>query len=213
MEFREAEERFSRLEAELAAGRISLEQYRAALNELRLTDGQGRLWMLQERTGLWHTWDGAQWIRATPPGTAPPAGAASPARVPAQEGGGCGKAILYVVGWAAIWLVIAGVVFALTREQGPGVLAGVGLAALFSLIWLLAQLSGAWQGVIVDIKRESVAVSDEDGTSHQEQDFAYIRQPNGRTRRMLAQRGWEVGDRVEKRRGEATVRAHKGGRA
>jgi len=58
MDFREAEERFRQLELQLRIRRITYEQYRAALAQVRVTDGQGRVWMLQERTGQWHVYDG-----------------------------------------------------------------------------------------------------------------------------------------------------------
>ncbi len=67
MTFREAEGRFRRLEQARAAGTLGEQEYRAALAEVRVTDAQGRLWMLQERTGRWHVYDGAQWVPASPP--------------------------------------------------------------------------------------------------------------------------------------------------
>lgn len=66
MEFYEAEERFRRLEDQLRRGTISPNQYRAELNQLRVTGPQGRLWMPQEGTGQRLVWQGEQWFRGEP---------------------------------------------------------------------------------------------------------------------------------------------------
>jgi len=85
------------------------------------------------------------------------------------------------------------------------------LAALISLVFLVKSLSDQWQGQIVDIRTERVTVSesDSDGSTDQrteDQEFAYIREPSGKTRKMRAMKGWQVGDRLEKRRGEGDIR-------
>lgn len=67
MDFREAEARFRQLELQLRIRRITPEAYRAALNAIRVTDAQGRLWMIQERTGRWHVYEGGRWLPAMPP--------------------------------------------------------------------------------------------------------------------------------------------------
>jgi hypothetical protein len=63
-------------------------RYRAALNELRVTDPWGRLWMPQEHTGQWHVYQNGQWVPAAPPVTPPPppAQVSYPQAYPPQQG-------------------------------------------------------------------------------------------------------------------------------
>ena len=67
MNFRKAEQRFEVIHNRYRAGEISADEYRAELNRLRVTDGAGRLWMMQEMTGRWHVWDEGGWRPAPPP--------------------------------------------------------------------------------------------------------------------------------------------------
>lgn len=85
MNFQQATQQFLRLEGQLQAGRITLEQYRAALLSLRVLDGRGILWQMQERTGAWYYYWQGQWIAGTPPVET---GAAAPQVPPAfiQQG-------------------------------------------------------------------------------------------------------------------------------
>ena len=57
-QFRRAEDEYFRLKGQLAAGRITPEQFEAALKNLMLQDAQGRWWMLGPDTGKWHVHDG-----------------------------------------------------------------------------------------------------------------------------------------------------------
>jgi len=219
MDFREAEERFRQLEMQRRARRITPEQYRAALNGLRVTDAWGRLWMLQELTGQWHVYDGTHWLPAAPPTTPPPPapapaggpsappGPASGAAAPATGGGGCGRIGLYLAIWGVFWLVAAAGVFIWKGREEPLILAGVGLAALLSLVLMLPMLLSRWEGQVVEMRSERVRVRDSDDDWHYEQqDFAYIRQTSGRMRKQRAMPDWKVGDRLVKRRGDAVIR-------
>ncbi len=82
MDFEQATTRFQWLEGQLCAGLLNLQQYRAALNELRVTDAWGRLWMPQERTGAWFVYQDGQWQPAQPPVPVAP-----PPTPPAPPGG------------------------------------------------------------------------------------------------------------------------------
>jgi hypothetical protein len=142
-------------------------------------------------------------MRAAPP--AVPA----PAAMPAPERGGCltFKVLLYFAGWFVIFSIIALAVYLYTRE--PLAPAGVGLAALLSLIFMVRSLSESWYGQIVDIRTERVYVpGDEDSPGEwEDQEFAYIQQPGRRNaRKMRTMGGWQVGDWLEKRRGETHIR-------
>lgn len=213
MDFREAEERFRQLEMQLRIRRITLEQYRAALAEVRVTDAQGRLWMLQERTGQWHVYDGTTWVPATPPPPVgppppppPPAAGAGPAAGPARQGGGCGGIALYLAIWGVAWVVIAVAVFLWKGQEEPMILAGVGAAALLSLVLMLPALLSSWEGQIVEVRNERVRVPDgEDDWRYENQAFAYVRERSGRTRKVRAASGWKAGDWLAKRRGDPRI--------
>lgn len=238
MTFTEAEERFRWLERQRRIRRLSMEEYRQALKEMRITDSAGRLWMLQELTGYWHIWDGNQWHLADPhrqapapqpqtqlapaPGPQPQAQAPSPQPAPAPGlqpqarpapqqasggGSGCAKFLLYGVIWAVLWTVVAVGAFFLWGREEPMVLAGVGLAAVISAVLTIIILLGNWEGQIVEMRSERKRVDDGDGDWHYENRlYAYIRQPNGKIRKEAALPGWQVGDRLAKRRGEMNVR-------
>ena len=232
MTFDEAESRFRWLEGELAAGRMTAEQYRAGVAGLRVVDAEGRHWMLQERTGQWHWYNGTQWLPATPPRAAPPpppapapvppppAYAPQPYQVqgsgqvplaggtaPAQaQGGGCGRALLYLAIAAVFWSVVGVVVFIFWGRQRPEIMAGIGLAALISFVIMGFQMLGAWEGQIVDIRCERVRTTDEDGhVDWEDVNFAYIREPSGKMRKMRSGWGWQVGDYLVKRRGDPNI--------
>ena len=71
MDFREAEQQFKDLDKRVRAGKISPEQYRAALAQLRVMDASGAIWQIQERTGAWFVFVQGQWVASTPPGLQP----------------------------------------------------------------------------------------------------------------------------------------------
>ena len=48
-------------------GRITREQFDAALKDLMVQDAQGRWWMLGAESGKWYTHDGKNWVEAQPP--------------------------------------------------------------------------------------------------------------------------------------------------
>lgn len=216
MDFFEAERRFQWLEQQRARGALSPEQYRAEVHKLRVTDSAGRVWMPQELTGQWYVYQNGQWVAAQPPQSAPPspppqqqqASARPPSQSPAMgKGGGCVKALLFLILWAVVWTVVAVVVYLVWGQGEPLVLAGVALAAAISLIFLLFKLASHWSGQIVDIRTERVRVSDDEGDWHYEnRRYAYVHRDNGKTKKLQARRKWQVGDRLEKRRGEGRIR-------
>jgi hypothetical protein len=221
MNFSEAQARFQWLEGQRAAGRMNEQAYRNELNQLRVVDATGRYWMMQERTGQWHFYDGQQWVPAAPPvQPAPqppvppqPYQAAYPSMAPQAtpvqaERSGCSpaKILLYLGLWLVAWIIIAAVVYFFFAKNEPMVLLGVAAAALLSLVLMFFSLANQWQGQITEIKTERVRVQRNDSDWWENQTFAYVRQPNGRTRKMRAMSGWQVGDRLEKRRGETNIR-------
>ena len=106
MDFSEAEREFRRLEEMRSTGRISEDEYRGRLSALRVTDQDGQVWMLQERTGQWYVYYGNQWMPATPAGrqsaAVPPGTAVGPAgyaAAPEERGGGCGRMAVRIGVW------------------------------------------------------------------------------------------------------------------
>jgi hypothetical protein len=65
-QFQKNEEAFFRLKGQLAAGRITQEEFDRAARELIVQDAQGRFWMLGPDSGKWYTHDGATWVEAQP---------------------------------------------------------------------------------------------------------------------------------------------------
>jgi len=209
MDFAAAEREFRRLEEMRSAGHITEDEYRGRLSALRVTDQDGQVWMLQERTGQWYVYYGNQWMPATPQGrqaTAMPPGAVGgpAAHTGPQQRGGGSKIAMWIGVWAAIWIVVAVAVVVLADE--PEALTGVGVAALISLILVMTNLNSQWSGQVTDLRTERERVSDEDGWHYRDVTYAYIRHDNGKVKRVHAMPGWQVGDRLEKRRGDTAVR-------
>ncbi len=68
--FQQAENEYLRLKGQLAAGRLTPEQFDAAAAQLVVTDRRGRHWMLGPDSGKWYTHDGKTWVEAQPDGDA-----------------------------------------------------------------------------------------------------------------------------------------------
>ena len=87
--FRDAERQYMLLDEQFTSGMITLDQYRAMLNQLRVTDKNGEVWQLQERTRAWFVFRQGQWQVSTPPGTVqtppPPVNQVRPIPPPVQN--------------------------------------------------------------------------------------------------------------------------------
>lgn len=70
--FQQVEDQYYRLRGQLVAGRLTRDQFEAALQNLVFEDSQGRRWMLGTDSGEWHVNAGNGWVRADPPGAAAP---------------------------------------------------------------------------------------------------------------------------------------------
>src|SRR6266567_4088058 len=64
--FKSVEEKFFSLKGQLATGRITPEQFDAALQQLMIQDTQGRYWMLGKDSGKWQMNQGQSWVEADP---------------------------------------------------------------------------------------------------------------------------------------------------
>lgn len=222
MDFKEAEQRFRFLEDQLARNVITIEQYQTELQQIRITDAQGRLWMLQERTGQWFVQEGGQWRAAAVDEagqhvtTSPPPPPSRPRSVQAKDprqqarddkkGGGCGKMLGYLMLWAVAWIIIGVIVFIFWGQDEPGAVLGVGLAAVISLVLMLASLVTGWSGTVIDVQVENVSTTDDEGYTHTQQvRYAYVRRDNGKVKKVHAMPQWQVGDYLVKKRGESQV--------
>ena len=103
--------------------------------------------------------------------------------------------------WAAIFSVIAIIVYYYTGQiEAVG---GVFLAALISFGIMSYQAAGSYEGRIIEIKKEEIYVSDEDGGSTETKFFAFIQKPDGQTMKLeMGYNNWKVGDYIIKRTGE-----------
>lgn len=91
--FKSVQTQYAMLKAQLDSGRMTREQFEAALRPLMFQDAQGHYWMIGVDSGRWHIYDGSRWVPSDPPdsdlttsaGTAPlaPAGVATAAASPA----------------------------------------------------------------------------------------------------------------------------------
>lgn len=203
--FRQAEERFQRLTNQYRAGQMDQARYRAAINEIRLTDAQGNLWMLQEESGLWHRRTGDQWVAASPYGKAIRTRASTNTAAAQEQGGSGGRILLKLLGVVVFWafVVVAVVTFVPDNE---GLAWGIGLAGCISLILTAVHLLRQWEGEIIDIRQEEERVDDENDSYTRTVTYAYIRQPSGKVRKQRAARDWHVGDHLQKRRGASGIR-------
>jgi hypothetical protein len=164
MDYAAAEQEFRRLEGLRQAGQIDMDRYREQLDKLRIVDGDGRTWMLQETTGQWFVQERGQWQAAAPPeqvaspSSAPPDAAAStpssiptaaPAvsptakRVPAhrvtarqakRRRPGCVGIFLRLLLWALFWAAAAWALDSLVRAAPLWAFPALGLGALATLV-------------------------------------------------------------------------------
>lgn len=157
MNYEQAEREYQRIEALRQSGSIDETAYRAQLDALRVTDEQGRTWMLQESTGQWFVYDQEQWIAATPPGreatsqSVQPPPAARPAderptsRIeaisPMEKRPGCFSITLRIMLWMFVWLGAAWAVDALPRITPSWAYWAVGLGALVTLVLWVRRMT------------------------------------------------------------------------
>lgn len=203
--FRQAEERFQRLTDQYRAGQMDQTRYRAAINEIRLKDAQGNLWMLQEDSGVWHRRTDDQWVAASPYGEAIRARGSTNTAAASEKGGSDGRILLKLLGVVVFWALVV-VAVATFVPDNKGLALGVGLAGLVSLTLTAVHLLRQWEGEIIDIRQEEERADDESGGYTRSVTYAYIRQPSGKVRKQQAGRDWRIGDYLQKRRGESRVR-------
>ncbi len=114
-QFRRAEDQYFLLKGQFASGRITQEQFDAALKQLMVQDAQGRWWMIGAESGKWYVSDGQSWVEAQPSGLAlskvEGAGAGIPTAPPAAQAQRRGVNLLPIVAIGVIVvLCLCGVV-------------------------------------------------------------------------------------------------------
>lgn len=114
----------------------------------------------------------------------------------------------YLLWWGIIWLLIGGIVYAFVGKETPDVIYGIALAAFISLIFLFKSLSEQYEGEIIEVKEESKYVSDDDGGSVEKTIVAIIQLPNGKTKKLQALKGYEVGNYIIKKKGEPSPKIY-----
>lgn len=221
MDLNHAEQSFRELERLLETGQLDIETYRQRLAELRVLDNEGRTWMMQERTGRWYVWTGDAWVPGEPRKPAemsvppPPApalvGGHEPSRTgsldPAQptftdRGKNLFGMIWRLVLWAIVWGAIGYALIVEGDVHTDGILVMIGLAVA-SLLFLLWQLTRVYEGVIERVQTEQQNITNQDGSvTRRRVTYAYIRTANNKVKKVTANRGFEIGDRVYKRRGD-----------
>lgn len=211
MDFQEAQARFQWLEGQFRAGGMDPQQYQAALNDLRVTDGWGQVWMIQAHSGAWHVYQNGAWVAAQPPVPLYPAYPTPPAPAPAAESSLFFRYFRGFLIWLAIWVLIAGgfwLFYGSSHQDEAGeIFLGIGAAAALSLVLMLWSFRGGWKGQVVEMRvvREE-SLDDDGGVEYEDVRYAFIRQTDGKMRRERALPIWNQGDWLEKKRGENWVR-------
>jgi hypothetical protein len=66
-QFRDAEETFALLHRNFKDGKISVNEYRDSLKQLRIKDDEGRFWVIGAQSGNWYAFENGEWVEAKPP--------------------------------------------------------------------------------------------------------------------------------------------------
>ncbi len=67
MNYAEVEASYRELKAQVTAGVLSEDDFKARLDDLMIQDDQGRWWIIGYETGDWYVYEGEQWVQAKPP--------------------------------------------------------------------------------------------------------------------------------------------------
>ncbi len=106
-QFENAEAQYYRLRGQLAAGRITKDEFEAALKALMFQDLQGRHWMIGADSGTWYVYDGKQWTEASPQPTLSAGRVVAAPQLQSRARGG-NRTLLYG-GCAAVLLLLCGI--------------------------------------------------------------------------------------------------------
>ena len=190
-----------------AVGQITDDVFRGEVEKLVAVDDQGRTWRIHAEppTGVWVVEDGGERREAVPPGFA------SSAVLTDEElygEGGLGTLLVSALVVYVLMAVILYLFVAEVRDQ-PGILGGLGLAIAIGVLIALVKRRGGWAGRVKELREEEVWIPPKLGEEipgHSEtRVFALVEDDRGRSRRIPAMPGWQVGDRLVKRRGSSMI--------
>ena len=117
-----------------------------------------------------------------------------------------GSAKTTVIFFIVIWGLAIAATYIFGGENRTTLMGGIALAAIISLALTVKNLTEEWGGVVSEIKKERINTSNNrEHPFWQEVDFAYLKLDSGKTKKVRAMREWEVGDRIEKRKGESQI--------
>lgn len=118
MDFNQANELYRELQSRHDSGQLSPQDFEAQVNELTITDARGRQWMIGVKTGKWYVLEGAHWVQASPPGSAPEP--APPPIAPPESGKRTLRLIVGIAVAALIVLAIAagGILLFISTQGG-----------------------------------------------------------------------------------------------
>lgn len=104
--------------------------------------------------------------------------------------------------WLILWAAIA---IGVGMAAGLEAVAGVGLAAVISLVLMWRQRAAAWRGRVIEVRSEQERVRRHKHWRTETRTYVYIQDDRGSIRKEpLMHEELRVGDLVEKRKGEAT---------
>ena len=104
----------------------------------------------------------------------------------------------YLLIWAIAWVIIYFIVSGIGYPDAPTVVIGT---ALITLFFLFKIVGSSWTGEVTEIKTEKKYHHDDDGSSVENIDYAYIKLTNGKIKKAQ-DLGWKVGDKLEKKSGQ-----------
>lgn len=112
----------------------------------------------------------------------------------------------YAIIFAAVFV---GAVYLLTGE--PLAALGAAVALSIGVLFYYKNLNDSWKGTITELKEEKYLQKEYDSnnnatTYESYKTYAYIRQDNGKVKKMELGPEWKIGDVIEKRKGEYNFR-------
>ncbi len=111
MTFQQAQQRYQQLREQYQSGQLSGEQFEVEVNKIRIRDSEGRTWSLGVESGEWYVYQGAAWVRGTPP----PDTAGGSSAVPQKKKSCLGRGCLILAILAVLVAGCLGSVWALNR--------------------------------------------------------------------------------------------------
>ena len=67
MKFEQAHNEYLRLKSQLESNQISASAFEEGVNNIRVTDSQGRHWTIGVESGKWYRLESSAWVEDTPP--------------------------------------------------------------------------------------------------------------------------------------------------